>query len=298
MKKVAVLLSTYNGEKFIKELIHSVLNQKGVDIYFLIRDDGSEDGTKDILENLKGMENVSILYGENKGVIDSFFELIKLAGTLDCDYYALCDQDDYWHEDKLYSAVMQMQAYENTPALYYSEVSYIDEKSNAIIKEKYKSTVSSFYELLFRNNAVGCTMVFNRKLETFIGSYIPHRVIMHDHWIYLVCCSLDGKIIFDQKSHIDYRLHENNVVGSPRNILYRTIHNGLFEHRGIRREIAEELLEGFGEEIGFEKYRVLECIKLYKKSFRNKFRFLCDRNFYFGGLKNLYFILVVLLESY
>ena len=119
MKKVLVLLSTYNGEKYIETQVNSVLKQKKVDVDIFIRDDGSKDGTVAVIEKLND-SRISIFKEENKGATNSFFKLIKKT-PLQYDYYALCDQDDYWEEDKLYAATVKLDNVDQTkPALYYS----------------------------------------------------------------------------------------------------------------------------------------------------------------------------------
>ena len=95
MKTVQILLSSYNGEKYISRQIDSILRQKDVEIHLLIRDDGSTDGTRAIIKEYekKYPANVEVVFGENMGWKKSFFTLLRLAG--DYDYYAFADQDDY-----------------------------------------------------------------------------------------------------------------------------------------------------------------------------------------------------------
>ena len=93
MKKVTVLLSTYNGEKFIKHQIQSLLAQRGVDLQIVIRDDGSTDETIRILKSFNNNKIKIIKSNENLGPAKSFINLLNIVG--DSDYYAFCDQDDY-----------------------------------------------------------------------------------------------------------------------------------------------------------------------------------------------------------
>ena len=100
MDKVQVLLSTYNGEKYLQEQIESIIRQEDVEISLLIRDDGSCDKTIEIIENLK-RKNSNIIYysGNNLGPARSFMDLINKSGNF--DYYAFSDQDDVWKSKKL-----------------------------------------------------------------------------------------------------------------------------------------------------------------------------------------------------
>lgn len=110
MYTVQVLLSTYNGETYLEEQIESILNQKDVNVRLLVRDDGSMDGTNDILRMYaKTHENVFYYRGENSGVVASFFRLFETSDP-DVDFYALADQDDVWEPDKLITAVRQLEA--------------------------------------------------------------------------------------------------------------------------------------------------------------------------------------------
>ena len=103
MKKVCVLMSTYNGEKYLKEQIDSILKQKGVKVNLLVRDDGSTDNTLSLLEEYKKKGLLDYCCGSNMKPARSFMELLSIAP--DSDYYAFSDQDDYWEHDKLFNAV-------------------------------------------------------------------------------------------------------------------------------------------------------------------------------------------------
>ena len=105
MKKVQILMSTYNGEKYVNEQIDSLLQQDHTNLEILIRDDGSKDSTVSILEEYhKENPNIKLIIDKNKGVISSFFELAMKASE-EADYFAFCDQDDYWKPQKISRAV-------------------------------------------------------------------------------------------------------------------------------------------------------------------------------------------------
>ena len=109
MYTVQVLLSTYNGEAYLKEQLDSILNQKNVAVKLFVRDDGSSDGTVDILRAYAALhDNICYLCGENCGVVASFFRLFELSDP-DVDFYALSDQDDVWDEDKLSIACQKLE---------------------------------------------------------------------------------------------------------------------------------------------------------------------------------------------
>ena len=109
MYTVQVLLSTYNGETYLKQQLDSILNQKNVAVKLFVRDDGSSDGTVDILRAYAALhDNICYLCGENCGVVASFFRLFELSDP-DVDFYALSDQDDVWDEDKVSIACQKLE---------------------------------------------------------------------------------------------------------------------------------------------------------------------------------------------
>ena len=107
MEKVCVLMSTYNGEKYLKEQLDSILNQNSIIVDILIRDDGSTDKTLNILDEYnKKYNNIRYYTGENLKSAKSFLDLLFTAGEY--DYYSFSDQDDVWDRDKLLVAVSKL----------------------------------------------------------------------------------------------------------------------------------------------------------------------------------------------
>ena len=123
---VCVLMSTYNGEKYIKEQLDSILSQVGVELSVLIRDDGSSDSTLSIIKDYAEQnKNIKYYVGENIKPAQSFIDLI--FNSPDADYYALSDQDDVWDKDKLKCAIDLLQATNpDKPAMYHSNLRIVD----------------------------------------------------------------------------------------------------------------------------------------------------------------------------
>ena len=121
--KVQVLLSAYNGEKYIQEQIDSILNQSNVEVSLLIRNDGSTDDTRKILDS-QSTQNIKCINDKNIGLVRSFVELINQAD--EAEYYAFSDQDDVWDNDKLCSAISMLEDYKNMPAVYSSNARLVD----------------------------------------------------------------------------------------------------------------------------------------------------------------------------
>ena len=210
---VCVLMSTYNGEKYIQQQLDSLYAQKGVNTKVLVRDDGSTDSTQELLDkNAAEHDCMSWYFDGHKGSADSFLKLISDAP--DSDYYALCDQDDVWDEDKLLTAVGMLKGVDDSkPALYYSNLRVVD--NNLIFHRNAHRrpwVMKSKYSALADAAATGCTMVFNRALRNLLKERMPAVCKMHDEWIYLVC-RFFGNVVYDYEPHISYRQHNSNVLG-------------------------------------------------------------------------------------
>lgn len=209
-------MSTYNGEQYLRMQLDSVLKQKGVTVSLLVRDDGSKDGTLNILQQYsEEYSNITVLKEENCGAEMSFHRLCQYAkDNVYADFYAFCDQDDVWQEDKLQVAVSYIEQYDKTqPNLYFSNLQMVD--SNLLpIHYLFApgEVVISKRMALIQVFTYGCTCVFNRKaLEDYSCAEFS-RDLAHDNWIYILCMYL-GHAIYDENSHILYRQHGTNLSG-------------------------------------------------------------------------------------
>ncbi|WP_340121605.1 glycosyltransferase family 2 protein [Methylobacter svalbardensis] len=211
--KVTVLLSTYNGSKFLKQQLNSLYEQTYRNIKILVRDDGSTDATREFLEAEQVRGAIELLEGHtNLGATRSFFELLRLAALSDTEYVAFCDQDDVWLPDKIECAVSALAALVDPPALYCSRLEIVDEQLNPIGLTAIPRKIG-FGNALVENIAVGCTMMLNRKALDMICSKLPDNVYIHDWWCYLLV-SCFGEVIFDSNPHLRYRQHGNNAIGA------------------------------------------------------------------------------------
>lgn len=212
MVKVQILMSTYNGEKYLKEQIDSILNQKGdFKMSLLVRDDGSSDNTKKILEEYKKSKKLDWYTGNNLGPAKSFLDL--LTRCKGADYYAFSDQDDYWDKNKLFVAVSKLdKKASNNGKLYFSALKLVDENLN--FKSKTNFTEPIKFEVgIIRNQATGCTIVFDENLRKKVINSNFDYVCMHDSLLYRLALIYDSYIYRDNKSYICYRQHSNNVLG-------------------------------------------------------------------------------------
>lgn len=211
-EKVQILMSTYNGEKFLKEQLESLLRQTYQNLEILVRDDGSKDGTCEILrEYEKKYSNVHVYLESNVGVTRSFFELLKKS---DADYIAFSDQDDVWLEEKVEKAVEKLKELDE-PALYCSNKILVDSNLNIIAENTHKKLIPGFENAVVECICTGCTSMMNRALAENIKEHIPEHAIIHDWWCYLVASYL-GTVIFDDNSYIYYRQHGENVIGASK----------------------------------------------------------------------------------
>ncbi|MBP3039373.1 glycosyltransferase family 2 protein [Bacillaceae bacterium Marseille-Q3522] len=215
MKKVQILMSTYNGENYVREQIDSLLKQDYQEVEILIRDDGSKDGTVSILDEYsRQYQQITIVKGANKGVIASFFELVALADEA-AGFYAFCDQDDVWKQEKVSRAVSLLEK-ENpaVPLLYFSRLDLVDENLHFLKKSQIPPAGPGFDNALIQNIATGCTIVINNAMLQLCKAHMPDekKVTMHDGWFYLLGTAL-GKVIYDDQSFLLYRQHSSNVLG-------------------------------------------------------------------------------------
>ena len=226
--KVTVLMSTYNGEKYLREQLDSLLRQEGVQLKIVIRDDGSKDGTIGILQEYCDKYGcISYYTGRNLGPAGSFFDLIRRERG--ADYYALCDQDDVWDPDKLRAAVRKLSVYDSAvPLLYYSNLKIVDQDLNfcRLSHSKMRGHKNK-YCALTEGFMTGCTGVFNEALAGILRDHIPEKCSMHDTWIYMTAAFF-GKTVYDFYPHIMYRQHAGNVIG---------VHTSRFNWKGVTNRL-------------------------------------------------------------
>ena len=210
VKKVQILMSTYNGEEYIREQLDSILGQSYPDVDILIRDDGSTDDTYVIVKEYEEMHsNIRAYQGENIGVNRSFFELLTKS---DGDYVGFCDQDDYWLPEKIEKAVEHLEQMQG-PALYCGAKTLVDENLEPFEEQQDTDIRPAFENAVIESMCSGCTTLMNRELVDIIKERLPEDVIHHDWWCYMVATYL-GSMYYDKNSYIYYRQHGGNEVGA------------------------------------------------------------------------------------
>lgn len=216
-EKVDVLISTYNGAQFIEEQIYSVLNQNWHNTHICIRDDGSTDQTVKILNRLMRVypDKLTVITGSNIGVVRSYFWLLRHRHN--SDYYALCDQDDVWSQNKLSHGICALQEHAAYPTLYFSKVEFVDKNLMHIGLSQTPKCIG-FNNALVQNIAPGCTIIINKLARDLVNSKLPSKCIMHDWWLYLAISAF-GEVIYDDVARIKYRQHGANVLGGTSSLL-------------------------------------------------------------------------------
>lgn len=295
--KLAILMSTYNGEKFLEEQLKSLINQTIKSFEIIIRDDGSTDNTVRILKEYeKEYSNITVIEGMNIGVSKSFMELLKY--NIDADFFAFCDQDDIWEKDKLENAVNNLKTINNLPALYYTEVKAVDNELKVLFKSNYTG-IDTLGASFNTTPVIGCTVVMNKMLrEKIIGKKIPDDIVMHDLYAYRVCLAIGGIVVHDRNSYILYRQHENNVVGITKSPLKKM--KAYKKFNNTRSIMAQNILDIYGDDIPENNKKILLKVANFndKLNLLKKIVFMMDKDFKSKKIKSdIKFIYDILFEN-
>lgn len=212
-RKIQILLSTYNGETYLREQLDSYLKLEGAEkTRVLIRDDGSTDHTPEILREYALKYGFEVIIGDNVGVNESMFWLFTHC-DLSCDYYALSDQDDVWMREKLKTAVSYLRNFDDSkPTMFASCSEIVDKELNFMGSSTIPTKGISFYNAMVQNVTPGHTQVFNKAMMLEVIEKGVSEVHVIDWWLYLVATGI-GEIAFDREYTVKHRQHGNNAVG-------------------------------------------------------------------------------------
>lgn len=275
-KSVTVLMSTYNGEKFVKDQIESILKQDNVDVSLIIRDDGSTDDTLSVINNYSKRKEVTIVKSsENLGYKNSFLTLLKHIPETS-EYVAFSDQDDLWLPEKLEKAVQKLEYINATPyKLYYSSLMFVDQSLNILGKKSFSNFDNTFGAEMVRNSAAGTTMVFSRELADLAVK--SDRVFDlpdgHDSWIFKLNLAVGGKVAYDDDSYILFRRHENNVSNAGKKWINKLFYE--FKAKNVSYSTAEILLSNiYRHQLTQEAKGITSQILGYKSGLKNRIMLL------------------------
>ena len=210
--KISVALAAYNGEKYIKEQIESILCQLSENDEIIVSDDNPFKATKSVIDSIAD-PRIKYFAGEGKGVVRNFENAIKRCSG---DVIFLADQDDVWMPDKVGSMLAE---FEKGADVILHHASVTDAKLN-ITEPSYfavHGSGASFSKNLLRNTFVGCCMAFTKEIASECVPF-PGDIAMHDWWIALASIKRGRKVVILDKPLILWRRHGENVTGSATSI--------------------------------------------------------------------------------
>jgi glycosyltransferase involved in cell wall biosynthesis len=209
--RVIILMSTFNGERFIEEQVRSILDQLPADGLLMVRDDGSSDGTVARIQAF-GDARIHISTGPNIGFAQSFLTLLSQTPS-NADMVMFSDQDDVWLPEKIERAWQHLQPQGNRPALYCSAQMLVDESLCTLHATPPWPHPPSFTNALAENIVTGCTAAINQSaLQLLQQAGVPEGVQFHDWWLYLVVSAF-GTVVVDNQPTVLYRQHSGNLIG-------------------------------------------------------------------------------------
>lgn len=269
---VNILLSVYNGEKYLATQLDSLLAQTYRNITIYIRDDASKDDSLSILhtyeqKNLLSQDIKIVLLKnsehKNLGYMESFWILLREAKP--ADYYAFCDQDDFWLPEKVERGVRALEKENATlPLLYSSSFTYCDAEMNFCGNPPVMDTPIKFKDVMFYTPAFGFTIMVNHALRELALSVSSLTDIPHDGWCQKIAASM-GKFIYDPAQTAKYRRHSSTVTyaGSGKlQLVGKWLKNDIF---GIGlseyRFVLQRFYEAYGNKLGEPEYTYLNLFR-------------------------------------
>ncbi|HFH9945686.1 TPA: glycosyltransferase family 2 protein [Streptococcus suis] len=215
--KVNILMSTYNGQQFLAEQIRSIQDQTYTDWTLLVRDDGSSDKTREILQDFASQDSrirlIDVEETKNLGVIKSFHRLVHYEQA---DYYFFSDQDDVWLPDKLAVSLQKAQSYPtDQPLMVYMDLTVVDQDlqvmTESMIRSQSHHANTKLVQELTENTVTGGVSMINHSLASLWTK--TEDIIMHD-WYLALLASAFGQLVFIDKTGELYRQHADNVLGA------------------------------------------------------------------------------------
>lgn len=217
--KIAILMATYNGIRWLPEQVDSILNQKAVDVRLFVSDDQSDDGTLAWLENLASQnQRVTLLPNKKRfgSAGKNFYHLIKNSNIADYDYVAFADQDDRWLLNKLIRQV-KLARFHGADGVSSSVVAFWGNGKRALIE---KSEPQRKWDYLFESAGPGCTFLMSPWLISKVKETLANPdslasdVELHDWLVYAICRASGKKWHIDASPTVQYRQHGKNFLGA------------------------------------------------------------------------------------
>jgi glycosyltransferase involved in cell wall biosynthesis len=281
--RIAILMCTYNGEKYLREQLDSIQNQTVKNWTLYVSDDGSRDGTLSILKEYQktwGPKKLIIKRGPKKNFCQNFLQLICDKNIL-ANLYFLSDQDDIWMPSKLSHTIKKLSKFDlSKPLLYCARTTYVSSDARDFLGYSDLFLRSpSFKNALVQSIAGGNTMAFNNPLKIVIQTEPKAYVYSHDWWLYCLNEFVGGQTFYDKKSTIFYRQHSKSLIGSNKGFFAKIKRLKLLLN-GTFREFITLKINALNK---FHSLGVKSNIELL-----NQFSLWRDKSFRFrvGGLKD------------
>lgn len=279
---IAILMATYNGEKYLKEQLDSIISQTDGSWSLYIHDDGSTDKTCEILlEYTRKYSNIHVLeYESQKGAMSNFLSLLFL---IHADYYMFSDQDDVWMKDKIELSISAMKKLEaqspEAPIVICTDL-HVTDHTLAITSSSYwkhagiyPQLIKTFNQCAASSIATGCTMLFNKK--ALLSTQYPYEhATMHDAWVTMCTMKSNGIVYAIDKQLVLYRQHMNNSLGatdvsvSQFSLVYR-VRNFKRMYRQNKTHYLMLKSLGYGSVIKYIYYKIIYKLKIHLKTTNN-----------------------------
>jgi glycosyltransferase involved in cell wall biosynthesis len=316
--KVAILLATYNGEKYLEDQLVSILKQDYFDWELYISDDCSTDKTKDIIDKYCSEYPKKIFSVDNSkrfgNARDNFFFLFY---KIVADIYFFSDQDDVWLPNKMsvfintYNALLPNE--KEKPVLIHSDAIVVDSSLGTIAEslqkyQRFSCKRNKINSLLIENNVVGCTVLVNNELkQKFLAGNISEidkdKIIMHD-WYFALIASEFGYIRYIKNPLIKYRQHQDNTIGVRQRLNIKRLIEKLFDLNSIYKEkerIKEQAYifqKCYSDKLSQETNRVIDgLIHFRKMNIFDKYKFVKRNKMFSCGLINIIKLFVFYNQS-
>lgn len=301
---VSIALATYNGEKYLREQLDSILNQEFKDFILYISDDGSSDGTLKIIDEYVVKDNRVKLFPNHEPNKSACKHFLYMLENIQSDLYLFCDQDDVWTKDHIGIFVEKYKCLsddeKNLPVLVHSDLKIVDSDLNVISPSLFeyshlpKNPDSRFYFQL--NNVTGCACMINNELKNYALKNIAtlnenlSKVLMHDHFFATIASEF-GKKIFVSKITVLYRQHGTNVCGIGEGWNLKSFIKKIFSYSQHKISYSQYKIfagffaEYFKENLPEKEYKsLISYSKLEKRCKFSRLLFLARNGFFKTGL--------------
>lgn len=282
MKKIIVVISTYNGAKHIERQLNSIFEQTGVDVQVLVRDDCSRDNTVEVVQKYAQthpQNKIEIIKGNNVGFAKSFWLGLSMCGN--ADYYAFADQDDVWKSNKLICCINTMREVDNIPQLAYCKMQRSNVQLNRLEEqvEVLKPEQLTKKLTLIKTYNYGAATVINKSAKELVCRMWPEvDDLPHDMWVGTLCYWF-GKIYYVDEELYYWIRYDTSVTGEGtketaiRYRLKQTMQKKSYPN------ISTAILEGYDDLLKPEDRGFLKKASDYKEVLKDKLDLLLDPNF-------------------